>query len=74
MKSILEKIEQDGISGVSVSQTGCIGLCEMEPIVQVQIGDSEKITYGKVNSEIAARIIEDHVVNGIILKESVITL
>lgn len=74
MKSILEKIEHDGISGVSVTQTGCIGLCEMEPIVQVQIGDGEKITYGKVTPEIAARIIEDHVIKGNVLKESVISL
>ncbi len=74
MKAILEKIEGEGLSGISVTQTGCIGLCEMEPIVQVQIGDSEKVTYGKVNSEIAAQIVEKHVLGGNVFKEYVINL
>lgn len=74
MKAILEKIEREGLTGISVTQTGCIGLCEMEPIVQVQIGDSAKITYGKVNTETAAKIVDEHVVNGNILKDSVINL
>ncbi len=74
MKAILEKIEREGLSGISVTQTGCIGLCEMEPIVQVQIGDSEKVTYGKVNSEIASQIVEKHVLGGNVFKEYVINL
>jgi NADP-reducing hydrogenase subunit HndB len=74
MKSILEKIENDGLSGIAVTQTGCIGLCEMEPIVQVQIGEAEKVTYGKVTKEIAAKIVEEHVVNGNVVKEYVISI
>lgn len=74
MKAILEKIEREGLTGITVTQTGCIGLCEMEPIVQVQIGDSAKVTYGKVNTETAARIVDDHVQNGQVLKDFVITL
>ncbi|NTU64145.1 MAG: (2Fe-2S) ferredoxin domain-containing protein [Chloroflexi bacterium] len=64
MKAILEVIEQDNLSGVLVTQTGCIGLCEKEPIVQVMVGDQAKITYGKVNPETAKRIMKEHVVNG----------
>lgn len=69
MKSILGQIETKNLSGIVVSQTGCIGLCEKEPIVQVLIGDSPKITYGKVNPEVAALILENHVLNGKIVEE-----
>lgn len=69
MKSILGQIETKNLSGIIVSQTGCIGLCEKEPIVQVVIGDSPKVTYGKVNPEVVARILEDHVLNGKIVED-----
>ncbi len=64
MKAILEVIEKDSISGVVVTQTGCIGLCEKEPIVQVVLPDQPKVTYGKVSAEVARRIMKDHVVDG----------
>jgi NADP-reducing hydrogenase subunit HndB len=74
MKAILEKIEKDSLSGIVVTQTGCIGICEMEPIVQVQIGDSPKVTYGKVTKDIAARIIDEHVLAGEVVKEHVVNI
>lgn len=74
MKAILETIQQDNLSGIVVKQTGCIGLCEKEPIVQVGIGDTPKVTYGKVTPEIARQIVHDHVVNGIVVKNHVINL
>ncbi len=74
MKAILQIIESENLSGIAVTQTGCIGLCEMEPIVQVQIGDSEKFTYGKVTPDVAAKIISDHVVNGNIVNEFIISM
>jgi (2Fe-2S) ferredoxin len=64
MKAILETIEKESLNGIIVTQTGCIGLCEKEPIVMVTIGDQPKVTYGKVNSEIAKKILKEHVVNG----------
>ena len=74
MKAILEKIEKDNLSGIVVTQTGCIGVCEMEPIVQVQIGDSPKVTYGKVTNDIAARIIDEHVLAGQLVKDHIVNL
>lgn len=64
MKAILDTIEKDGLNGILVTQTGCIGLCEREPIVQVIIGDQPKVTYGKVDPEVAKQILKDHVING----------
>lgn len=64
MKAILETIESGNLEGILVTQTGCIGLCEKEPIVQVVVGEGPKVTYGKVNADIARRIMQEHVVNG----------
>lgn len=72
MKAILDVIEKDNLNGVIVTQTGCIGQCEKEPIVQVVIGEQPKVTYGKVNPETARRIMKDHVVGGAVVSDHVI--
>lgn len=72
MKAILSKIETEDLPGIVVTQTGCIGLCEREPIVQVIVGDGPKITYGKVNPSVAKRILEEHVLGGKVVQENVI--
>jgi NADP-reducing hydrogenase subunit HndB len=72
MKAILDTIESESLTGIVVSQTGCIGLCEREPIVQVVIGDQSKVTYGKVTPEVARRIMNEHVVKGNVVQDHVI--
>jgi len=72
MKAILNAIEKDEIAGVLVTQTGCIGLCAFEPIVDVQIGDA-KVTYGKVTAERARAIVAEHVVSGKPIREWMVT-
>lgn len=72
MRAVLDEIEANNLSGVVVKQTGCIGMCEMEPIVQVEIGDSPKVTYGKVNSDRAKQIMKDHVMGGKAVPELVV--
>jgi NADP-reducing hydrogenase subunit HndB len=72
MKAILDEIEKDSLSGILVTQTGCIGMCEREPIIQVVIGDQAKVTYGKVTPEVARMIMKDHVVGGKIVEDHVI--
>lgn len=72
MKAILDAIEKDHIDGVLVTQTGCIGLCEFEPIVDVQVGEA-KVTYGKVSPERARAIVTEHIVGGKPIKEWMIT-
>src|SRR5512147_686688 len=64
MKSILNQIEADNLTGILVTQTGCIGLCEREPIVQVIVGEEPKVTYGKVTPDVAKRILKEHVLEG----------
>jgi NADP-reducing hydrogenase subunit HndB len=72
LKTILEYIENENLSDITVRQTGNIGLDSWEPIVQVVIGDESKTTYGKVTPDIATRIMKDHVVNGEVVKEYMI--
>jgi NADP-reducing hydrogenase subunit HndB len=64
MKSILTYVESNDLSGIIITQTGCIGLCEHEPIVQVRVGDGSQVTYGKVTPQVAERIMKEHVAHG----------
>jgi NADP-reducing hydrogenase subunit HndB len=74
MKAILDTIQEENLSGIIVTQTGCIGLCEREPIVQVIVGEQAKVTYGKVTPAVARRILKQHVVGGQIVEENVVPL
>lgn len=64
MTAILNELEQQKITDVAVTQTGCLGLCEFEPIVQVQVGEGEMVTYGKVAANRVATLIARHVIGG----------
>jgi NADP-reducing hydrogenase subunit HndB len=64
MTAILGELEKRAISDVIVTQTGCIGLCEYEPIVQVQIGEQDMVTYGHIDPEQVPELIDEHVMGG----------
>ena len=74
MKSVLNYIEKERVSGVTVTQTGCIGLCEQEPIVQIVLGDQPRVVYGKVDAQVAEKIMQQHVQNGQPVKENIIQI
>lgn len=56
-------------SKVTVSQTGCIGLCQLEPIVEVYEADKEKVTYVKMDAQKAAKVVEEHLKGGKVVTE-----
>lgn len=58
-----------GVEGVTVTQTGCVGLCEYEPIVEVFEPGKEKITYVKMTPDKAKRVLSEHLQNGRIVSE-----
>ena len=64
MLSFMDEIGKRGLSNVTVSQTGCIGMCRLEPMVDVYLPGKEKVTYVHMTAEKAARIVAEHVVNG----------
>ena len=54
---------------VAVSQTGCIGICQYEPVVEVYEKDKEKVTYVKMTTERAKEVIEKHIKGGNVVTE-----
>ncbi len=72
MKAILGFVEDEDLSDIIVAQTGCVGLCEWEPIVEVAIGQEPKVTYGNVSPDKAKEIIREHVMGSKVITEYVI--
>jgi NADP-reducing hydrogenase subunit HndB len=64
MNKFTEEIAKRNLQDVTVAQTGCIGMCQYEPIAEVLVPGKEKVTYVKLTEEKVARIIVDHIVNG----------
>ncbi|MGC9398547.1 MAG: (2Fe-2S) ferredoxin domain-containing protein [Anaerolineae bacterium] len=64
MKAILDEMEKRQIEDVVVTQTGCMGLCEYEPMVQIQVGEEEPVTYGKIDPERVPTLLEQHIISG----------
>ena len=63
MAAFLDEIEKRGLKNVTVSQTGCIGVCRLEPIVEVFVPGEEKVTYVKMKPDMVPAIVEQHLVN-----------
>lgn len=72
LTAVMDEIAKRKLTDVSVRQTGCIGMCEKEVLVDVVRPGEPRITYGKVTPESVARIIADHVVNGRIIEDLVV--
>lgn len=72
LKTILNIIQKEKITGVVVTQTGCLGLCKHEPIVQVIVGGQPRVIYGRVNPQVADKIMKQHVQNGKPVQENII--
>ena len=64
MNAFIDEVGKRNLLNVVVAQTGCIGMCRYEPIVEVMRPGEAKVTYVNVKPEMAARIVADHVVNG----------
>jgi len=64
LNAFLQEIEKRNVAGATVTQTGCIGMCRLEPIVEVYMPGQEKVTYVKMTEEKVARVVAEHLVNG----------
>ena len=70
LNTLVEEVNNGGLyEKVTVSQTGCIGLCQLEPIVEVFEAGKEKVTYVKMTSEKAKEIVEKHLKGGNVITE-----
>ena len=64
LNAFVDEVAKRNLKGVTVSQTGCIGMCQYEPIVEVIQPGKEKVTYVKMTADKVAKVVNDHIVNG----------
>lgn len=72
MNAILDELGKRRLTNVDVSQTGCIGLCAKEPLVDVILPGKPKVTYGNIDATKARQIVAQHIVNGIVINDWVV--
>ncbi len=64
MNKFVDEIAKRNLKNVTVAQTGCIGMCQYEPIAEVLVPGEEKVTYVQLTEEKVAKIVLEHIVNG----------
>ena len=70
LNAMVEGVNESGLADkVTVSQTGCIGLCQYEPIVEIFEAGKDKVTYVKMDADKAKRVIEEHLKGGKIVTD-----
>ncbi len=74
LNAFVEEVSKAGLGDkVTVSQTGCIGVCQFEPVVEIFEADKEKVTYVKMTAEKAAEVVEKHLKGGKVVSEYTIS-
>ena len=70
LNAFVEQVASKGLSStVTVSQTGCIGICQYEPVVEVYKGGEEKVTYVHMTADKVEKIIDEHIKGGKVVSE-----
>ncbi|MFZ2538890.1 MAG: (2Fe-2S) ferredoxin domain-containing protein, partial [Oscillospiraceae bacterium] len=69
LNGFTEEIAKRSLDNVTVTQTGCIGICQYEPVVEIYTPNGEKTTYVKMTADKVAKIVNDHLVNGNVVIE-----
>lgn len=62
--TLVDEVLKRNLTNVKISRTGCLGMCKLEPIVEVYAPNQEKVTYCHVTPEKAVNIVVNHLVNG----------
>jgi NADP-reducing hydrogenase subunit HndB len=68
-EAIIDEVDKLGLSNVVVAKTGCIGVCRLEPIVEIIRPGEEKVTYVKMSPYKARRVVASHVLVGTVRNE-----
>lgn len=69
LNAFVDGVAEKGLSAVMVTQTGCIGLCKYEPIVEITVPGQEKVTYIEMTPEKVKEVIDKHLVRGTVVSE-----
>lgn len=72
LTTLLEEVNKRNLSDIVVTQTGCIGVCRLEPIIEVYKPGEEKVTYVHMTPEKAKKVIAQHIVNGKVVTNTTI--
>lgn len=71
--ALVDEVATRQLKNVKVTRSGCLGMCKLEPIVEVFVPGKEKITYVQVDADKAKNIIANHIVNGNVCTDYLIT-
>ena len=70
LNAFVDEIAKRGLTDdIVVTQTGCIGICQYEPVVEIEIPGEEKVTYVKMSPERVIKVVNDHLVNKNVVTE-----
>ena len=69
LNAFLKEIEDRHLNNIICTQTGCIGICRYEPVVEVIMPDGTKTTYVKMTEDKVARVVTEHLVNNKVVQE-----
>ncbi len=69
LNELVKQVNDRKLTDVAVTQTGCIGLCQYEPIVEVYKPGEEKVTYVKMTADKAVEVLEKHVIGGTVVED-----
>lgn len=72
MEAAMDEIAKRGLKDVSIETTGCIGMCQNEPLMDIVRPGEPRVTYGNLKPDDVPRIIAEHLVNGNIVEDKVI--
>lgn len=73
MQAIIDEIAKQKVTNVSVTQTGCMGYCAEEPVIEVVSKDIPSVLYGHVDAKRGREIINEHIINGRLLQNAIIS-
>ena len=73
LNKFAELVQERKLEDVMVTQTGCIGICQFEPVVEIFEADKPKVTYVKMTPEKAREVVEKHLKGGKIITDYTIS-
>jgi NADP-reducing hydrogenase subunit HndB len=71
LDAFVRELDENGITNVRVSQTGCMGLCYVEPTVEIVVPGMPDVIYGKVNPDVAGKIVRKHIMNKTLVNDHI---
>lgn len=69
LAALVEEAGRRGLQNVTITQTGCVGMCQYEPLIEVEIPGQEKVAYVNMTADKAKRVIEEHIAGGKVVTE-----